>query len=77
MVSDNCIKCEKCISICPVKNIELKDNKITFLDKCVACLGCYHRCPQKAILYKNHKKKDRYVNPNINESDIGKDFISD
>ena len=25
--------------------------------------------------YKNHKKKDRYVNPNIIESDIGKDFV--
>lgn len=75
IVADNCIKCEKCISICPVENIRLKDDKIVFGTKCVACLGCYHRCPEKAILYKNHKKKDRYVNPNINENEIGKDFL--
>lgn len=74
-ISENCIKCGKCVSICPVENISFKDDKIVFSDKCIACLGCYHRCPQKAILYKNHKKKDRYINPNIDENDIGKDFL--
>lgn len=73
-VSEACVKCGKCVDICPVNNIELKEDKIIFSNKCVACLGCYHRCPEKAILYKNHKKKDRYINPNIIESDIGKDF---
>lgn len=74
VVNDKCLKCQKCVSICPAKNIILDDGKIKFGTKCIACLGCYHRCSQKAILYKNHKKKDRYVNPNINENDIGKDF---
>ncbi len=73
-VNENCVLCEKCISLCPVQNISQKEGKITFSDKCVACLGCYHRCPRKAITYKNKKKKFRYVNPYINESDIGKDF---
>ncbi len=73
-VSEECVKCGKCVKICPVGNISFKDGKPVFEDKCVACLGCYHRCPQKAIRYKNKKKKDRYVNPNISESDIGKDF---
>lgn len=70
----NCIKCGKCVSVCPVNNISLVDKKIIFADKCVACLGCYHRCPQKAITYMGKKKKDRYINPNINESDLGKDL---
>lgn len=73
-VKDNCIKCKKCIRICPVDNITITDDKIIFLDKCVACLGCYHRCPQKAIVYKHRHKKDRYINPNIRESGIGKDI---
>lgn len=73
-VSDDCIKCGKCINLCPVKNISIKDGNICFGDKCVACLGCYHRCPKKAIRYKNHKKKDRYINPNIDENEIGKDI---
>lgn len=70
----DCIKCGKCVSICPVKNIVLEDGKITFGDKCIACLGCYHRCPKKAIEFKNKHKKYRYVNPYINENDIGKDL---
>ena len=73
-VTDNCVKCEKCVSICPAGNITLNGGKIVFADKCVACLGCYHRCPKKAIVYKGKKKKDRYINPNVNENDIGKDF---
>lgn len=72
--SDACTKCGKCIAVCPVGNIELNNGKILFGDKCVACLGCYHRCPHKAIEYKNKKKSFRYINPNINESDIGKDL---
>ena len=73
-VKDNCTKCKKCIRICPVENIAIVEDKIRFSDKCVACLGCYHRCPQKAIVYKNKHKKDRYINPYIEESEIGNDI---
>lgn len=72
-VKETCTTCKKCIGVCPVQNITLKDEKIIFLDKCIACLSCYHRCPQKAIVYKNRTKKDRYINPKINESEIGFD----
>ena len=72
--TDACVKCGKCVSVCPADNISLNDGKIVFSNKCVACLGCYHRCPQKAIVYKQKKKKDRYINPNVNESHIGKDM---
>lgn len=73
-VTDKCVKCGKCIALCPADNIALKDGKIVFSDRCIACLGCFHRCPNKAIVYKNKDNKKRYVNPNIDESDIGKDF---
>lgn len=55
-------------------NIALVDGKIVFEHNCVACLGCYHRCPQKAITYLGKKKKDRYINPNIKQDDLGKDL---
>ncbi|MDE6276209.1 MAG: EFR1 family ferrodoxin [Clostridia bacterium] len=71
-VNDNCVKCQKCASICPSKNIVFEDGKIVFKDNCIACLGCYHRCPQKAIVYLDKKSKYRYVNPNVNEDEIGK-----
>ena len=73
-VTDTCIKCGKCIDICPAKNIAFSEDKIIFADRCVACLGCYHRCPQKAIVYLKKKKKDRYINPNIDENIIGKNI---
>lgn len=73
-ITDACTKCGKCISICPAGNIGMSDGNIVFSDKCAVCLGCYHRCPQKAIVYKKRKKKDRYINPNVNEAHIGKDM---
>ena len=72
-VTDDRVKCGKCIKVCPVQNISFREGSIVFADRCVACLGCYHRCPNKAIRYQN-KKKDRYVNPNIDENLIGKNI---
>ena len=73
-VTGDCVKCGKCVSICPAQNISFSEDKIVFADRCVACLGCYHRCPKKAIVYLNKKKKDRYVHPNIDENLIGKNI---
>lgn len=72
--TEACVQCGKCVRLCPVQNISLENGRICFADRCVACLGCYHRCPQKAIVYKNRKKKDRYLNPNIRESEIGQNL---
>lgn len=73
-VSDKCIKCGKCIQMCPAKNISMENSKIKFSNKCIACLGCFHRCPQKAIIYNNKDNKKRYLNPNIEENEIGKNI---
>lgn len=73
-VTEDCVQCGKCVSVCPAGNIAMKDGKIQFSDRCVACLGCYHRCPQKAIVYRNNRKKDRYLNPNVDEGEIGRDL---
>ena len=73
--NDKCVKCKKCITICPAQNISLSnEQEIVFGDKCIACLGCFHRCPQKAIIYKNKDNKKRYINPHVDESEIGKNF---
>lgn len=73
-VSEDCVRCGVCITVCPVQNISLENGKITFADRCVACIGCYHRCPKKAIVYQGRNKKDRYFHPEIDPNDIGRDF---
>lgn len=44
-----CISCKLCISVCPMKNIEAKDNKIIFGSKCTMCYRCFSDCPKQAI----------------------------
>lgn len=55
-VSKSCTKCGICVSVCPVKNIEIIDEKVTFKHNCERCLACMHWCPQKAINYKDKLK---------------------
>lgn len=74
-VTEHCTGCLKCVRLCPVGNISREDGQIIFGDACIACLGCYHRCPEKAIVYKNRRKKDRYINPHVQEKHIGADQL--
>ncbi len=46
---DSCIACEKCVSICPMKNLYLKDGVITPKGKCTMCYRCINECPVMAI----------------------------
>ncbi|MFW9949645.1 MAG: DUF362 domain-containing protein, partial [Candidatus Thorarchaeota archaeon] len=49
---DLCIGCEQCVVICPVKAIELVEEKaIINREQCVECSVCYRdaNCPTKAI----------------------------
>ena len=74
-ITKNCNNCQKCIRICPVGNIRHESGSIVFGEKCVSCLSCYHRCPEEAIVYKNKRKKSRYINPFIQEKNIGADQL--
>lgn len=48
-ISDYCVGCGLCASICPMKNITLKDGKAVPSGKCTMCYRCISRCPKKAI----------------------------
>lgn len=69
-VSDICTACKKCESICPLKIIEVKNDKPVWKQKkCTLCFACLHICPAQAINYGNvlfffdSKNKGRYRNP--------------
>lgn len=45
-----CSKCSTCISLCPFKSIDIKDNKIKIIEElCEGCGCCVASCPSNAI----------------------------
>ena len=46
---DKCIKCMKCVNICPAKALVMKDKIIIDVDKCIRCYCCHEVCPVDAI----------------------------
>ena len=59
--SDVCIKCGKCVKVCPVDNIEGTPPVWMHSGKCTSCLACYHYCPVHAINFgKITRKRDQY-----------------
>lgn len=66
-VEESCIGCGVCAQNCPVKAIEMKDGKPTWIKQnCVMCLGCLHRCPKFAIQYDDKTKAHgQYLHPSI------------
>ena len=47
-----CKDCYKCVRICPVKAIHVKDERARYVaDECVLCGRCLTACPQDAIIY--------------------------
>ena len=48
--TDDCIKCGKCVEVCPLHNITLTD-KIEWHGNCTGCLACYHHCPTRSVRF--------------------------
>jgi ferredoxin/flavodoxin len=70
-VNDNCTGCTICEKVCPVKNIEMINNKPQFKHHCENCIACIQFCPQKAINYKNAtQNRRRYTNPEVNYMEL-------
>ena len=45
-----CLKCNKCVKICPTQNIKVTEKgKYKFGTKCTLCMGCSFSCPKSAI----------------------------
>lgn len=48
-VSDECVRCNRCIKTCPTKNITIENGEFKFGDKCIMCMRCSFFCPKNAI----------------------------
>lgn len=49
--SDKCISCGKCVKVCPLNNVSLKDGKPVWGKNCTHCMACIGNCPTEAIEY--------------------------
>ena len=62
--TDKCIACGKCVKVCPLSNITMKDSKPSWGKKCTHCMACINQCPKDAIEYgKGTAGKPRYKGP--------------
>ncbi|MCL2015704.1 MAG: EFR1 family ferrodoxin [Defluviitaleaceae bacterium] len=66
-IDDDCNVCGICANICPMKNLENVQGKISHKNNCTMCYRCINRCPKRAITVFFHKKpKWQYKLPTKN-----------
>ena len=52
-MSDKCLGCKVCETVCPAKTVKVDNNRAYFdLDKCIRCFCCHELCPHQAIRIK-------------------------
>jgi ferredoxin len=65
-VDDRCNSCGICSKVCPASNIQMNNEKPTWLHRCEQCFACLQWCPQEAIqIGKRTVKYPRYHHPEV------------
>jgi Pyruvate/2-oxoacid:ferredoxin oxidoreductase delta subunit len=72
---EKCIRCGTCVSVCPMNNIEIVDDKVTYNHNCECCLACIHWCPKTAIEHMKTQGIPRYHHPDVTIKQL-KDYKS-
>ena len=77
-----CIHCNKCVNICPMKNIYVnKKGRIKFHHNCAMCMRCSFFCPKDAFsigIINSWRITDYYNLKKIEDDDTIKgDFVTD
>jgi len=47
--NEKCTGCSVCVEVCPVKAIQIKNEKAVINEECVECGACINQCPSNAI----------------------------
>ena len=69
--TDACDHCGICEKLCPVQNIKVTSDSVTFGDNCQQCMACIQWCPKRAIFHPNvDLKRKRYHHPDITLNDM-------
>ena len=55
----NCIKCGKCVEICPTKNFVFKEDLLKVRNRCILCYRCINHCPVLALHINKRTLVDR------------------
>lgn len=48
---ERCIGCGKCVRLCPMNNVSLREGKPVWGERCTHCMACICYCPEEAIEY--------------------------
>ena len=62
----DCTLCGLCVSICPMKNLEVIKNTITQKNNCTVCYRCVNLCPHKAITVAMFHVKPKWQYQGVN-----------
>jgi ferredoxin len=68
--NETCVRCGTCVSVCPLNNIEIIEDKVTYKHNCECCLACIHWCPLHAIQHFKTRGIPRYHHPHIKVKDM-------
>lgn len=72
---EKCTSCSICEKVCPVKNIEMKNNHPKWKHNCAFCISCLVNCPSNAIDLWRSKGQKRYAHPKTKLNDFIQDKI--
>ena len=67
-----CTGCGKCVKVCPLNNVTMKDKKPVWGSHCTHCMACICHCPAEAIEYgRKSVGKPRYCFENLGIEEKG------
>ena len=58
---EKCTGCGRCVSLCPMKNMDVVHGKAQANGKCTLCYRCFSHCPAKALTILGRQVHEQYL----------------